>query len=73
MIRILEQLERRSLTKLRYEGLQEFQARKLVATSLQEQHWNSHVEKMPASLIGWLARWMKRKSQENKSPNTRQR
>ena len=70
MISILKQFESCMRTKSFDEGLQKRQAGKLITSSLQEQHWNPHLEEMPATLVGWLPRWMKRESQEYKAANS---
>src|SRR6266404_78711 len=73
MIRILKELERCAGTELLAKCFYKPEISQIVSSSLQEQHWNLHVKKMLATLLGWLPRWMKRKSQKHDAPHSGQR
>src|SRR5438876_513330 len=54
------------------ERLQQLRVGKLVPASLEEQHWNLHVEEMFAPLVRWSPGGMKREPKEGNAPDSRQ-
>src|SRR5438046_8834736 len=73
MIGILEQLQRRARSELSGERLQELQVRELIASALQKQHRNPHVEEMLRALVRRTPRRMQRESQERQAVDSGQR
>ena len=71
MIGIREQVQRRALAELFDEGPQKLRVRKLIASSLEEQHRGPHVEEVFPAFVRWPAGGMKRESKEGDAPDTR--
>src|SRR5438132_13575540 len=73
MIRIRKQLECSADAELFAEPFQKFQVRAIIASSLQEQHRDLHVEKMLSALVRRLSRRMKWESEKHQATHSGQR
>ena len=73
MVRILKELEGRTDTELFAERFNKLQVREIIASPLQKEHRNLHIEEVLSALLRWLPGRVKRESEKQEAAHSGQR